>query len=181
MTGGDWPLRQAALEFRPQVGLDDGDYQLLVMALRAARIGHRKMSETREFIKETLGSGDWAWPEYEAWAARFEAKGVWPASWAWAELSTRLAQGLAGFPILESEHLPQANSTAVILADLKSYALFERGELNIAFSEHAAFTSDKGTWRFSERLDGKPWLINAITLADPTGSYTVSPFVYLND
>lgn len=88
---------------------------------------------------------------------------------------------LLGMPILESEHLPQANSTAVILADLKSYALFERGELSIAFSEHAAFTADKGTWRFTERMDGKPWLINAITLADPTGSYTVSPFVYHND
>lgn len=88
---------------------------------------------------------------------------------------------LLGMPILESEHLPQANSTAVILADLKSYALFEKGELSIAFSEHAAFTADKGTWRFTERMDGKPWLINAITLADPTGSYTVSPFVYHND
>jgi hypothetical protein len=51
----------------------------------------------------------------------------------------------------------------------------------VAFSEHAAFTTDKGTWRFTKRLDGQPWLSGAITLADPQGSYTVSPFVYHND
>jgi hypothetical protein len=36
-------------------------------------------------------------------------------------------------------------------------------------------------WRFKKRLDGQPWLLNAITLADPQGSFTQSPFVYLND
>lgn len=96
-------------------------------------------------------------------------------------LQSGLGANLLGYPILESEHMPQANSTAVILADLGSYLMFEREDLSIAFSEHAAFTSDKGTWRFTERVDGKPWLLDDITLADPTGSYTVSPFVFHND
>lgn len=136
----------------------------------------------RSRFKKVMGSdGVWIihpsiWPDIGTMEVSTGSGGVYQAN-----LATAIQQGLAGFPILESEHLPQANSTAVILADLKSYALFEKGELSIAFSEHAAFTADKGTWRFTERLDGKPWLINAITLADPTGSYTVSPFVYLND
>lgn len=86
------------------------------------------------------------------------------------------------YGMVTSEHLPQANASGcVILADLGSYILFDRQQLQVAFSEHAAFASGKGTWRFDVRCDGKPWLKNAITLADPGGSYTVSPFVYFND
>lgn len=93
-----------------------------------------------------------------------------------------LGAPLLGAPILQSEHLPQAdNSGCVILADLNAYLFFLRSQLSIAYSEHAAFTSDKGTWRFTQRNDGKPWLKGPITLADPQGSYTCSPFVYLND
>ena len=34
-------------------------------------------------------------------------------------------------------------------------------------------TRHRGTWRFGERIDGKAPII---TLADPQGSFTVSPF-----
>lgn len=88
---------------------------------------------------------------------------------------------LLGYPIIESEHMPAPNTDDVLLADLSGYVLFERQQLAIAFSEHAAFTADKGTWRFTARNDGQPWLKSVITLADPGGSYTVSPFVYHND
>jgi len=84
-------------------------------------------------------------------------------------------------PPIYSEHMNQANGDDVGLFDFGCYLMFERQSLAIAFSEHAAFTSDKGTWRFTERLDGQPWLKSAITLADPQGSYTVSPFVYHDD
>lgn len=85
-----------------------------------------------------------------------------------------------GAPIY-SEHMPQANGDDVLLADFGAYLSFERQSLAIAYSEHAAFTTDRGVWRFTERLDGQPWLKSAITLADPTGSYTVSPFVFHDD
>jgi HK97 family phage major capsid protein len=98
-----------------------------------------------------------------------------------ANLQSPLGQNLLGYPIFESEHMPQPDYNDAILADLKGYCLFEKEELAIAFSEHAAFTSDKGTWRFTSRFDGQPWLKNKITLADPVGSYYVSPFVYHND
>jgi HK97 family phage major capsid protein len=86
------------------------------------------------------------------------------------------------YPIVYSEHLPQAdNNGCVILADLGSYLVFQNGALEIAFSEHAAFTTNKGTWRFLNYSDGMPWMKSTITLADPQGSYTVSPFVALNN
>lgn len=89
---------------------------------------------------------------------------------------------LLGYDIVMSEHLPKANSSGcVILADLGAYLLFERGALSIAYSEHADFLNGNGVWRFERRLDGKPWLKSAITDANPGGSYTESPFVYLND
>lgn len=81
-----------------------------------------------------------------------------------------------------SEHLPQAdNSGCVLLADFGAYMLFEKGGLEISYSEHADFLNGNNVWRFSQRMDGQPWLKNVITQADPQGSFTVSPFVYLND
>jgi HK97 family phage major capsid protein len=118
--------------------------------------------------------------------------GIWPdlavmesaggaAVWQ-ANMAVGGPQSLLGWEIVESEHNPQDdNAGGVGLYDLGSYLLFERQALSVAFSEHAAFSSDKGTWRFTYRCDGQPWLTSAITLADPQGSYTVSPVVYHND
>lgn len=103
-----------------------------------------------------------------------------PVVWA-GNLAAGQPNTLLGYPLIFSEHMPQANGDDMLLADLGAYVLFERQQLSIAFSEHAAFTADKGTWRFTARNDGQPWMKSAITLADPTGSYTVSPFVYHND
>lgn len=91
-----------------------------------------------------------------------------------------LSASLLGFPIIYSEHVDTANADDVILADLGSYLWFEKGSLEIAFSEHVNFTQDEGTWRFTQRNDGMPWLTAAITLAD-SGSTTVSPFLYHDD
>ena len=89
---------------------------------------------------------------------------------------------LLSYPILYSEHSPQDdNSGDVVLADLSAYLFFQRDTLTVAFSEHVGFTSDLGTWKFTQRNDGQPWLTAAITLADPQGAYTVSPFVSHND
>jgi hypothetical protein len=64
---------------------------------------------------------------------------------------------------------------------MASYVVFQRSGLRVRYSEHAAITAGKGTWVFDERSDGMPWVANAITLADPQGSFTQSPFVYFND
>ena len=86
-----------------------------------------------------------------------------------------------GYDIFYSEHMPQANGDCPVLVDPACYYIFDRSPIAIAFSEHSAFTNDRGQFRVTKRLDGQPGLQGAITLADPTGSYTVSPIVYFND
>jgi HK97 family phage major capsid protein len=97
-----------------------------------------------------------------------------------ANLSTSPTSTLLGYPLTTSEHLPQTdNADSVVLADLGAYVLFEKGGLYIEFSEHAAFTEGKDTWRFGMRCDGQPWVKGKITLADPQNAtpYEMSPFV----
>lgn len=149
----------------------------------------------------TAANNTFAYADSLAMRARFKAVGgkpVWvihPGLWpdigvfeigtgggVWqANARDEMAERLLGYPILESEHMPQDDNDDALLADLKAYTIFDRAGIAIAFSEHAAFTTDKGTWRVTKRLDGQPWLTDKITLADPQGSYTVSPFVYHDD
>lgn len=99
-----------------------------------------------------------------------------------SDISQALATTLHGFPIVRSQHLPQDdNSGCVLLADFSAYADFQYGGMYVDFSEHADFLNGNDVWRFGELNDGKPSLDGAVTLADPQGSYTMSPFVYLND
>ena len=144
-----------------------------------------------------------SWPDVASMYARYKSAGgqpvwiihpsVWPdiltmeigtqGSTAWtANMQSGAGQNLNGYAILTSEHMPQANNSGnVLLADLTAYLLFKKPGLSIDFSEHAAFRSDQGVWRFTQRQDGMPWNRAPITLADPQGSYTVSPFCYHND
>ncbi len=117
------------------------------------------------------------WPDVITMEVGTAGGAVWTAN-------MQAAQGkqLNGYEYFQSEHLPQANSSGdVILADLFAYLLFRRQEISIAYSEHAGFLTDQATWRFTARADGMPWMRQPITLADPTGSYTISPFVIHND
>lgn len=144
-----------------------------------------------------------SWPDVGNMWSRFKSvggtpvwlihPGIWPdiltmelgtgGAGAWTmNMQGGAGQNINGFQILTSEHMPQDDyAGGVLLADLGAYLLFGNESLSIAYSEHAAFVSDQGTWRFTQRIDGMPWLRNPITLADPQGSYTVSPFVYHND
>lgn len=89
---------------------------------------------------------------------------------------------LMGYGIKYNEHLPVADTSGcALLADWSAYLIFDGPGTTIAFSEHAAFLTDEAVWRVTKRVDGMPWLTGAITLADPGGATTVSPFVYLND
>lgn len=117
------------------------------------------------------------WPDVITMEVGTAGGAVWTAN-------MQAAQGkqLNGYEYFQSEHLPQANNSGdVILADLFAYLLFRRQEISIAYSEHAGFLTDQATWRFTARADGMPWMRAPITLSDPTGSYTISPFVIHND
>lgn len=85
---------------------------------------------------------------------------------------------ILGMPVLVTEKLPALGSEGdLLLADFSKYLIYDMGEFTVDFSEHYAFINNKGTWRCSERLDGRPWLSDKLTLTD--GSTTVSPFVAL--
>lgn len=99
-----------------------------------------------------------------------------------ADLSAPLGMRILGYPIAMTEHAPQANNSGCAsLVDWSAYIMFMRSELMIDFSEHVGFLNGLDTWRFYQRSDGKPWLKSKIELADPQGSFYVSPVVYLND
>lgn len=143
-------------------------------------------------------TGHFKWEDVGAMYAKFKGtsgRPVWiihPSVWAdimvmnnssvtaWqTSLSGAPGNFLNGYPVITSEHMPQLGATgSVLLADLSAYVMFEKAGLAIAYSEHVNFKTDKGTWRFRQRNDGKPWLQNPITLAGPGSAYTVSPFVY---
>ena len=106
--------------------------------------------------------------------------GTWELGTAGAKAPTITDLGM-GQPV-KSQHLPAAdNAGCIVLGDWGSYILFDRSGLTVAYSEHAYFTSGRVAWRFDQRCDGMPWMKDKVTLADPQGNTTVSPFVYFND
>ncbi len=94
-------------------------------------------------------------------------------------LRDKLPMQLLGLPVAISEKLVALGTAKdVLLCDFKHYVVGDRQEIEIAYSEHFKFTNNQGTWRFVCRVDGQPWLRQAVTLSDATS--TVSPYVYLN-
>ena len=96
-----------------------------------------------------------------------------------ANIAAGMPNTLYGYPIVHSMHMPPPNDNDVLLLDPTSYVLFEKGNLSIDFSEHVSFLTDKGTWRFTQRCDGKMWLNSAITPSN--GGSTLSPAVFNDD
>jgi HK97 family phage major capsid protein len=86
---------------------------------------------------------------------------------------------LLNLPVTITEKLPALGTKGdVMLVDPSLYVIGDRMVLEIAASEHVNFLRNQMTWRFVERIDGRPWLENPITLQD--GTTQVSPFVVLN-
>jgi HK97 family phage major capsid protein len=86
---------------------------------------------------------------------------------------------LLGRPAFATEKLPALGASGdIVLIDPGLYVIGDRMQIEIAASEHVNFLKNQMTWRVVERVDGQPWLNNAITLQD--GSTTVSPFVSLH-
>jgi len=85
---------------------------------------------------------------------------------------------LLGIPVVVTEKVPSLNTVGdVLLLDLKHYLLGDRQQVEVAYSEHVAFTTNQAAWRFVARVDGQPWLRDKVTLTDT--SSTLSPFVAL--
>src|SRR5262249_31093022 len=86
---------------------------------------------------------------------------------------------LLNLPVTITEKVPALGTKGdVMRIDPSLYVIGNRLSLEIAASEHVIFLRNQMTWRFVQRVDGRPWLDNTITLQD--GTTTVSPFVVLN-
>jgi HK97 family phage major capsid protein len=86
---------------------------------------------------------------------------------------------LLGRPIFYSEEMKQ-------LGDLGDLGLVVWSEYLNGFrsheyvvSIHTRFVAGESAFRFSTRIDGRPWWRSALTPRNRTGSYTISPFVTL--
>lgn len=113
--------------------------------------------------------------------ARFEV-GTGGAVWVNNMSQGFLNMPLLGYPVILSEHLPQADSSGhVVLADFGQYLFLERGGFTVGFSPHRYFEDGKSAWRFESRYDGRPGFKGPITLGGPGSAYTMSPFVYFAD
>ena len=60
----------------------------------------------------------------------------------------------------------------------EQYLIGDRRQVEVAYSEHTAFTTNQAAWRFVARVDGQPWMRAPLTLSD--GTSALSPFVYLS-
>jgi HK97 family phage major capsid protein len=86
---------------------------------------------------------------------------------------------LLNLPIHVTEKLPALGTPGdMLLVDPSLYVIGDRMMLEVAASEHVNFLKNQMTWRFVQRVDGRPWLDGAITLQD--ASSQVSPFVMLS-
>ena len=85
---------------------------------------------------------------------------------------------LLGRPIFFSEFMPQLGQAGDIgLFDFGYYLIGDRAELRIESSAHVKFTTDETVFRAVQRLDGRAWLLSAITPAN--GGDSRSAFVIL--
>jgi HK97 family phage major capsid protein len=83
-----------------------------------------------------------------------------------------------GYDVCISEKMPALNTEGdIMLADWQHYLVGDRGQVEIAYSEHVAFLTNQSIWRFVARVGGQPWLRDKVTLAD--ASSTLSPVVTL--
>jgi HK97 family phage major capsid protein len=85
---------------------------------------------------------------------------------------------LYGRPLLLSEKCQTLGTAGdLFFVDFGYYVIGDRQSLSMAASPHVRFQNDETVWRFTERLDGRPWLESALTPRN--GSNTLSPFVNL--
>lgn len=84
---------------------------------------------------------------------------------------------LLGLPLFFTDKAPGASAAGkVILADLSYYVVGDRQQMQVAMSEHAAFTTDRTAWRVVHRVDGQPWIQGSVPIS-ASAAENVSAFV----
>lgn len=88
---------------------------------------------------------------------------------------------LLGRPIIVTEKLPALASGSgddIMFVDWSYYLIGDRQAVSIDYSEHSRFMNDETEMRIIERVDGRPWIQNALT---PANGSTLSPIIGLGD
>lgn len=84
-----------------------------------------------------------------------------------------------GRPVFFTEHCQTLGTKGdIYFVDFGYYVIGDRQALTMAASPHVKFTSDITTWRFIQRLDGRPWIDTALT--PRYGTNTLSPIISLD-
>jgi len=90
---------------------------------------------------------------------------------------------ILGRPVIFTEKVPTIGGAGsgkdVSFLDFGYYLIGDRMQMRAESSIHAKFTTDLTTYRVIERVDGRGWLMSAITPAN--SSNTLSPFVCLGE
>ncbi len=83
-----------------------------------------------------------------------------------------------GRPVIFTEKAKSLGTAGdIVFADFGYYLIGDRQALSISASPHVNFATDEMVWRFVQRVDGRPWLLSALTPRN--GTNTLSPFVSL--
>lgn len=93
------------------------------------------------------------------------------------DLRGKPGRQLLGLPLFFTDKVPGSSATGkVCLIDPQYYVIGDRQNMQIAMSEHAAFTTDRIAWRVVHRVDGQPWIQAPVQITSST-SDAVSAFV----
>mgnify|MGYP001579314928 CR=1 FL=1 len=85
---------------------------------------------------------------------------------------------ILGRPLIFTEKAETLGAAGdIVLADLGYYLIGDRQSLVVAASPHVKFINDQIVYRFTQRVDGRPWIDSALTPRN--GTVTMSPFVAL--
>ena len=86
---------------------------------------------------------------------------------------------ILGRPVIVSEKVENLGDQGDInFIDFNYYLVGDRQAMTVASSEHFRFQNGETSFKFVERLDGRPWLQSALTPRN--GGPTLSPFVTLD-
>ena len=85
---------------------------------------------------------------------------------------------ILGRPVVITEKAQTLGTAGdITFVDFSQYLIGDRQALTIQDSDQPNFTTDEHVYRFVSRVDGRPWVVSALTPRN--GSNTVSPFVNL--
>jgi HK97 family phage major capsid protein len=100
------------------------------------------------------------------------------SAYIWGSTEKGVPNTLLGYPVVFTEKCPRVGSAGdVILADWRYYLIGDRQATTLESTQYDRWKYDETSWRAVHRVDGQPWLSDALRYQD--GTTEVSPFVIL--